>query len=113
MLLTMSEDNGMIRLTADRHVPGDSKVTDDSGSGPGNPNPLIPKGPRDLHRSRRIGMSRTVCTVCGSARDQGLTLHKPGCTVDEDAEKYGTPKWRRERTGPLSTRQTSRDAGWS
>jgi hypothetical protein len=113
MILTMSAYNGIIQVTHDRHIPGDSRVTDDGAGGPGNPNPLVPKGPRELTRSRRIGLSRTVCTVCGAIRDQGLTLHKPGCTVDDDAVKFDTPKWRRETTGPLDRNQTSRDTGWS
>lgn len=112
MILTESYENGMTSITADRHVPGDSNVTSDGPGGPGNPNPLIPKGPRDLHRSRRIGLVRVVCTVCGAERDQGLTLHKPGCSIESAADEFGTPKWRRETTGPLSTRQTSRDTGW-
>lgn len=109
----MSDEDGLIKVSADRHVPGDSKVTNDGGTGPGNPNPLIPKGPRDLFRSRRIGLSRVVCTVCGAVRDQGLTVHKPGCDVDWDVYDFGTPKWRRETTGPLTSRQTSRDATWT
>jgi hypothetical protein len=109
----MSEDNGMVELSADRHVPGDSNVTDDNGSGPGNPNPLIPKGPRDLTRSRRVGLSRTVCTVCGAIKDQRRTFHKPGCNVHAAAEQFNTPRWRRERTGPIANNATSRDTGWS
>jgi hypothetical protein len=107
-----ADTSGMIHVSADRHVPGDSKTTDDGGNGPGNPNPLIPKGPRDLFRSRRIGLSRTVCTICGSIRDQGLTVHKPGCTADAAAEQFDTPRWRREVTGPIAKNQTSRDTGW-
>lgn len=113
MILTMNADDGMLQVTADRHIPGDSNVVDDAGSGPGNPNPLIPKGPRDLARSRRIGLSRTVCTVCGATRDQGRTLHKSGCTVDAAVSEFGTPKWRRETTGPIAVNQTSKDTGWS
>lgn len=113
MILTMSDNDGLITLTADRHVPGDSDTVGNDATGPGNPNPLIPKGPRDLHRSRRIGLSRTVCTVCGAIKDQGLTFHKPGCNVDAAAEQFGTPKWRRETTGPIAVNQTSRDTGWS
>ena len=112
MILTMSDDNGLISVTADRHVPGDSKVTDEGANGPGNPNPLIPKGPRDLFRSRRIGLSRTVCTVCNAVRDQGMTHHQSGCNVAEAHERFGTPKWRRETTGPIENNQTSRDTGW-
>lgn len=112
MILTMTDDNGLLKVTNDRHVPGDTNTSDDGGSGPGNPNPLVPKGPRDLNRSRRIGLSRVVCTVCRSSRDQGLTLHKPGCNVDEMNERYGTPKWVREVTGPLAKNQTSRDVDW-
>lgn len=113
MILTTKDDNGILNMTADRHVPGDSNVIGDEASGPGNPNPLLPKGPRDLYRSRRVGLSRTVCTVCGSTRDQYRTHHKPGCNVDELVAEFGTPKWRRETTGPMETRQTSRDKGWS
>jgi hypothetical protein len=112
VILTMSADDGMIKVSADRHVPGDSKTTDDGGNGPGNPNPLVPKGPRDLFRSRRIGLSRTVCTVCGATRDQGLTVHRSGCDVDQKVVYFGTPKWRYETTGPMTTRETSRDTGW-
>lgn len=112
MIITMSGSNGMLSVTADRHVPGDTDTTNEGGAGPGNPNPLVPKGPRDLVRSRRVGLSRTVCTVCGATRDQGRTLHKSGCNVDHVHAKFGTPKWRREVTGPMTTRQTSRDVGW-
>lgn len=112
MIVTMNDDGGMLTVTADRHVPGDSDTSAEGLGGPGNPNPLVPKGPRDLTRSRRVGLSRTVCTVCGAIRDQGRTFHKSGCNVDAAHAEYGTPKWRREVTGPIETRQTSRDTGW-
>jgi len=112
MILTISDNDGLLTASADRHVPRDSRTTDDGSSGPGNPNPLMPRGPRDLNRSRRIGLSRTVCTVCGAIRDQGLTLHKPGCTADELEREFDTPKWRREETDPIPKNMTSKHTGW-
>lgn len=113
MILTMSDDNGLISVTADRHIPGDSNTTPDDGTnGPGNPNPLVPKGPRDLFRSRRIGLTRVVCTACRAVRDQGYCHHKSDCTIDEWSSRYGTPKWSKERTGPIPNNATSRHTGW-
>lgn len=112
MILTMSDDSGLIQVTADRHIPGDTNTVGNDANGPGNPNPLVPKGPRDLFRSRRIGLSRTVCMICGAIRDQGLTFHKPGCTAEACCDQFGTPRWRRESTGPIDRDETSRDTGW-
>jgi hypothetical protein len=49
--------------------------------------------PVDLTRSRRVGLSRTVCADCGATKDQGKTSHTLACSLPGE--------WVRERTGPL------------
>lgn len=50
-------------------------------------------GPRDLERSRRVGLSRTVCAECGGILGEVVMSHAQGCTSTER---------RRETTGPLN-----------
>lgn len=58
-----------------------------------------PGAPRDLARSRRVGLSRTVCVDCGAVKDQGYCKHAPGCWTSDD--EGSTRRFVRETTGPL------------
>lgn len=49
--------------------------------------------PRDLERSRRVGLSRTVCDECGGVKGEVILRHAPGCSASGQR--------RRETTGPL------------
>lgn len=74
----------------------------DEGRGPrGN----SPGAPRDLERSRRVGLSRIVCSDCGGVRDQGHLHHEAGCEADYTLLV-------RQTTGPLAANQTAADVGW-
>lgn len=37
--------------------------------------------PVDLARSRRVGISLTICTECGATKDQAFCRHNPGCSA--------------------------------
>jgi hypothetical protein len=57
-----------------------------------------PGAPRDLARSRRVGLSRTVCADCRAVKDEGYCQHENWCLGEE-----GFPGgFRRETTGPLT-----------
>lgn len=60
--------------------------------------------PRDMSRSRRVGLSRTVCDECGSAKGEQMLSHEPGCTAAGGR--------RRETTGPLHAAVVAAVAGW-
>lgn len=66
--------------------------------------------PVDLTRSRRHGITMTVCAYCGAPYDQGLCRHNgdmphPETSIDE-------PRRIRIGTGPMLANQTSNDTGW-
>lgn len=64
--------------------------------------------PTDLARSRRVGLSRTICIDCGAIKDQGRATHAADCLVGV----HGPAAWLREVTGPMSPNETSADVGW-
>lgn len=77
-------------------------------------NPRDYKMPVDLTRSRRVGLSQTVCMDCGAIKDQGYCHHEAGCPNRPSALWNRTlPRWYRHTTGPLLSNQTSADTGWS
>lgn len=66
--------------------------------------------PVDLTRSRRFGLTMTVCSHCGASYDQGYCRHNadmphPESSIDE-------PRRVRISTGPMLANQTSNDTGW-
>lgn len=64
----------------------------------------------DLLRSRRRGLSKTVCRGCGAKVDQGRTRHTWYCPL----ESTDLPDHRvRYRTVALKNGQTSHHVGWS
>lgn len=60
--------------------------------------------PVDLTRSRRAGLSRTVCANCAAIKDQGVCRHARDCDAPGE--------WMRLTTGALLPDQTSKDVGW-
>lgn len=85
--------------------------THDIASGPSRGEPgqrsLSPRDyrmPTDLTRSRRVGLSRTVCVNCAAVKDQGLCRHASDCDAPGE--------WMKLTTGPLRPDQTSKDVGW-
>lgn len=65
--------------------------------------------PVDLARSRRVGLTRTVCPMCFAVRDQGFTQHERWCPAAVAADR---PDWKKETTGPMLPNETSADVGW-
>lgn len=61
--------------------------------------------PVDLTRSRRVGLSRTVCGGCGAVYDQGHARHSRYCAVP--ATELGRLRVR-ETTGPLGKTETTK-----
>jgi hypothetical protein len=60
--------------------------------------------PVDLARSRRVGLSRQVCSECGAIR------HGAGDRVTRHDGRCSTPAvWERQRTGVLTIGETSTD----
>jgi hypothetical protein len=71
------------------------------------------RGPRDLMRSRNVGLVRDVCSRCGVTRGpEGRTTHRGGCQAVAQVDPQPM-RWVREQTGPITARQTSRDTGWT
>ena len=60
--------------------------------------------PADMKRSRRVGLSRDVCSECGGVKHEQSTRHERYCSVP------GTRI--RQRTGPLHTTQRPFDYEW-
>lgn len=66
-------------------------------------------GPKDLERSRRVGLRRAVCEECGAPRfnvGDSITQHSVGCSVPN--------VWVKQRTRPLLNGEQSTDdrIGW-
>jgi hypothetical protein len=60
--------------------------------------------PMDLTRSRKVGLTRIVCSSCGAAYDQGYCRHNPADHTH--AHKVVI------KTGPMKPDQTSTETGW-
>lgn len=74
------------------------------------------RSPQELTRSRRVGLSATVCSDCGAVIDQGRARHTAKCwTARNYAEIYVTGSGHRVRmtTGPMAKHETSADTGWT
>lgn len=77
----------------------------DLGSGPALDESISNRSQRtpvDLTRSRRVGLSRTVCADCGAERGESSISHSLKCRLPGE--------WVRERTGPLAPAEVS---GWA
>lgn len=64
--------------------------------------------PRDLQRSRSIGLSRIECSSCHAVLDNGVCHHDQRCLADPRDEG----RWWRRTTGPMAVDETSKDVGW-
>lgn len=81
----------MAASTTDQH----GGETYDIGRGPSGRGNRTPK---DLYRSRRVGLVRSACPECGAIHDQGFTVHEGTCSYAVETYR---PEWKREKTGPL------------
>lgn len=62
--------------------------------------------PGDLMRSRRVGLTRMACPCCSASMDQGVCRHDASCSCD------GRTEFVRQTTGPMLSKETSKDVGW-